>query len=168
MAFDISPDERALREEFVAAPFLSQVGVRWGSPRIDWPHDYLWVRCRSIEGCPVERYWMRLNCSQFPGSAPTGTFWDMDADKQLERARRPWGTGEVALVFRMDWPTEAEYEGPGSALYSPIDRVGLKTHSNWAAECPNTAWSDEKGIVHYLNEVHRLLDSAEYTGPGCP
>lgn len=92
----------------------------------------------------------------------------MDADKQLDRSRRPWGVGEVALVFRMDWPSEPEYGGHGAALYSPMDRVGLKTHQNWATECPNTAWSDDKGIYHYLNEVSRLLNSAEYTGPGSP
>lgn len=93
-----------------------------------------------------------------------GTFWDMEADEPLATDRRPWGEGEVGLVFRMDWP-EPKYGGHGAAFYSPVDWVALETHTDWATNHPVTAWSPNKGITHYLYEISRLLHSTEYTGP---
>jgi hypothetical protein len=164
MDFEITPDERALRADFADAPFQSQLGRLWGTPRICWPYVFLWIKSRSIAGSSIERYWVRLDCTKYPEWAPTGTFWDMDADCQLANERRPWGTGEVALVFRTDWPDDKN-GGHGSAFYTPTDRVALNTHSDWPGKYPATEWAPEKGICHYLNEIARLLDSAEYTGP---
>jgi hypothetical protein len=110
---------------------------------------------------------MRIDCSGYPKDAPTGTFWDVERDARLDDASRPWGTqgSEVELAFRIDWPDQA-HGGPGSALYLLCDRVGLQTHGDWrAAKYPGSVWTPEKGIVHYLDEVTRLLDSPEYTGP---
>jgi len=168
MGNELTPDERALRADLEAAPFQSQEGQRWGNPTIHWPYLYLWVKARFIPE-KVDRYWLRLNCAGYPKHAPTGTFWNMERDVQLENALRPWGVGEVELVFRINWPNPP-YGDPGSALYMLCDRIGLESHdSDWTeAKYPGTIWTPEKGIIYYLDEVTRLLDSQEYTGPRGP
>ena len=163
----MTPDERALRADIDAAPIQSKIGRRWGEPKVVWPFLYIWVRARPTES-KVDGYWIRLDCSGYPQEAPTGTFWDMEREIQLDVARRPWGTGEVALAFRIDWP-DAAHGGFGSALYMLCDRVGLVTHADWIKEkYPGTIWTPDKGVVYYLDEVTRLLDSTEYTGPRGP
>lgn len=160
----MTPDERALRAELSAPPFASQVDVLWGHPLLRWPFMFIRLTAREIQGSPITGYWVRINCAGFPAPGPTGTFWDMDLDMRLSADRRPWGEGEVALVFRMDWPDE-KYGGHGAAFYTPADRVALDTHQGWDTQFPAAAWTPDKGIAHYLHEISRLLHSTEYTGP---
>lgn len=162
MSNEMSPDERTLRADIEAPAFQSQIGLRWSEPKIKWPYLYLWVKARPTPS-GVERYWLRLNCEGYPQQAPTGTFWNIDADTQLQNELRPWGEGEVALAFRTNWPG-APHEG--SALYMLCDRIGIQTHGDWNSEkYPGSIWKPEKGVIYYLDEVTRLLDSEEYTGP---
>ena len=160
----MTPDERSLREETSEPTFQAQVGRLWGQPLFAWPYIYIWVRSRPIQDCAIDRYWLRVECTNFPERAPTGTFWDMSKDSRLENEDRPWGTGEVALVFRTDWPGD-ENGGHGAALYTPLDHIALSTHTDWPQKHPTTAWNNKRKFSDFLNEIARLLDSSEYTGP---
>ncbi|BDI34121.1 hypothetical protein CCAX7_61720 [Capsulimonas corticalis] len=159
----MTPDERALTADLARPPFQSQIDRRWGGAKIAWPYLYLWIRARHTPS-EIEHYWMRIDCSGYPQKAPTGTFWDMEHDVQLDNARRPWGVGEVAHIFRTDWPGP-DRGSQGSALYSPVDRVAIETHGDWPTTHAATLWKPTREIVYYLDEVARHLDSPEYTGP---
>lgn len=159
----MEPDERTLRADVESGRFQCQIDEKWGDPRIDWPYLYLWVKARPTES-GIERYWLRVNCIGYPLRAPTGTFWDMDSNAQLSDDKRPWGIEEVKLAFRPDWPDEA-HGGKGSAFYMFYDGVAISTHVDWPRTNPGRLWSQDKTIVDYLNEITRLLDSSDYTGP---
>ena len=64
----------------------------------------------------------------------------------------------MASVFRPNWKA-------GSALYLPCDRESIRGHDNWRNEMPSKIWDPAKGIVHYLELVHELLNSADYVPP---
>lgn len=163
MSAAMNPSERALRDDCSAVPFECQIGLKWGEPRIEWPYLYVWMHARPTQS-GVTGYWFRLDCSGYPQQAPTGTFWDMERNAQLDNASRPWGRGEVELTFRIDWPG-TPYQ-PGSALYLACDRIALATHSDWTPQTyPATYWTPDKGVLFYLEEVSRHLHSPEYTGP---
>jgi hypothetical protein len=158
-----TPDEVALRSDLNSVAFESQVGLRWGEPRIEWPYLYLWVAARKTSSGP-DHYWLRVDCSGYPQKAPTGTFWDIDRDLQLSNDQRPGGAGEVALAFRIDWPGP-EQTDKGSAFYILCDRIAISTHPDWTEQkYPKSIWTPKKDIGHYLDEITRLLDSEEYTG----
>lgn len=153
----MKPDERTLRDDLEAVPFQSQIGLRWGEPKIDWPYVYIWLKARATPS-GIEGYWLRIDCTGYPQRAPTATFWDMENNAQLENKKRPWGKEEVALAFRTDWEN-------GKAFYLPCDRVALESHGDWPQKHPGRIWKSEKGVIFYLDEISRLLDSEDYTGP---
>lgn len=161
----MKPDERTLRADLNSVPFQSQINLRWGEPKVDWPFVYVWVKARPTES-GVDHYWLRLDCSDYPQRAPTATFWDMEVNLKLEDAKRPWGIGEVGLAFRTDWPGDPP--GSGGAFYLPCDRIALEGHADWPEKHSRRIWKPEKGVIYYLDEVTRLLDSQEYTGPRGP
>jgi hypothetical protein len=157
MSNTMKPDERTLREDLDRAQFQSQVGLRWEESEIQWPYVYIWVKARPTPS-GVTGYWLRFDCTGYPQRAPTATFWDKTRNAKLEDASRPWGQGEVVLAFRTDWEQ-------GNALYLPCDRVALESHPEWVQQFPGRIWKPEKGVIYYLDEITRLLDSEDYTGP---
>jgi hypothetical protein len=64
----------------------------------------------------------------------------------------------VSAVFRTDWKN-------GTALYLPCDRESFAGHDNWRHEMPSKIWRPVDGIVQYLELVHELLQSRDYTAP---
>jgi hypothetical protein len=154
------PDERALRDDLHGAVFrLGVVDGLWGvGQAIDetWPNALVWVAASARDGAP-DRYYFRLECSNYPNEPPTGSFWNPDAQAPLELTKRPKGHGRVGKVFRTDW------EG-GRALYHPFDRLASRSHGDWAKKYPHLVWNRNRTIVDLLSELHGLLNCAEYTG----
>lgn len=159
----VSPAEQALFDDLAGVEF--QVGVaegRWGLPGSDlkaelpsWPSKVFWIAAAARQGSP-DRFYIRLDCTNYPVSAPTGTFWDPVSGTALSFDRRPKGTDRVARVFRTDWNN-------GTAFYHPYDRA-TADHADWPRSYPAVVWTRDHTIVDFLSMLHGLLHSREYTG----
>ncbi len=156
-AVAVLPDERALRADLAAGPFhLGEWLGRWRLGKIDWPFAQIAVVAAERPGSPPE-WWFRFDCAGYPQQAPTARPWDAETDRPLAFPRWPGGKARVPAVFRTDWMD-------GTALYLPCDRVASAGHEAWRTQHASLIWAPARGIVLYLNELHALLNSSDYTG----
>lgn len=147
----MAPDEQSLRADLVSARFLSgEDRNRWQFKKLAWPFVYVNVTARDRR-----EYTLRLDCSGFPTSPPTGTFWDLSTDSKLAFDKWPQGGERLQLAFKPGWMA-------GDALYIPCDRASIVGHEGWFAQYPQLIWKPAKGISHYLEVVHELLQSRDY------
>lgn len=147
----MAPDEQSLRADLASARFLAgEDRNRWQFETLEWPFLYVSVIARDGRS-----FVLRLNCSGFPANAPTGTFWDVDKGGRLAFADWPAGGERVRMAFRPDWKN-------GDALYIPCDSVTMVGHEGWVSQYPQLIWKPAKGISHYLEVVHDLLQSRDY------
>lgn len=151
----IGPDQRTFEADVAKAAFrLGQTEGRWRLISLTWPFAYFAVTSKD-----EREYVIRLNCTGYPHTAPTGGPWDMETDKVLAFDLWPRGRGgRVSAVFRTDWKC-------GTALYLPCDRESLTGHDNWRHEMPSKIWRPAEGIIQYLELVHELLHSRDYAPP---
>jgi hypothetical protein len=149
------PDQRAFEADVAKATFrLGEAEGRWRLIKVSWPFAFISVFAKD----GVE-YELRFNCSGYPEMAPTGGPWDVERNQILAFNRWPRGSGgRVSAVFRTDWKN-------GTALYLPCDRESFAGHENWRAEMPSKIWRPKDGIVQYLELVHELLHSRDYSPP---
>ena len=65
----MAPDEQSLRADLASARFLSgEDRNRWQFKKLEWPFVYINVIARDRR-----EYTLRLDCSGFPTTPPTGT-----------------------------------------------------------------------------------------------
>lgn len=152
-----TPDQRAFEADVARAAFrLGQLQGRWRLIRVDWPFVLIAVPARDSR-----EYVLRFNCAGYPHDPPTGGPWNLAQNTVLAPDYWPRGQGgRVSAVFRTDWKG-------GSALYLPCDRESFEGHENWRTEMPSKIWRPNEGIVQYLELVHELLHSRDYTPPLC-
>ena len=147
----MTPDEMQLRADLESARFLSgEDRGRWEFKKLEWPHLYVSVTARDNR-----KFTLRLNCSGYPTQAPTGTFWNLAMGARLPFNEWPTGGVRVSLAFKPTWKD-------GNALYIPCDRESFAGHDAWVAQYPQLVWNPTKGITHYLEVVHDLLQSRDY------
>lgn len=148
-----APDERALQADIAKPSFrLGEMDERWRLIKVEWP--YLFVSVRAKDG---EDFTLRLDCLGYPQSPPTGGPWDIEKNAVLEHTNWPRSNGgRVGAVFNPGWKA-------GTALYLPCDRESIVGHDNWRQEMPSKIWRPEDGIVQYLELVHELLNSRDYS-----
>lgn len=147
----MTPDEQSLCADLMSARFLSgEDRNRWQFCQLQWP--YLFV---NVVANDDQAYMLRLNCLGFPNSPPTGTFWDLTTNSRLSFDKWPKGSERLRLAFRPDWKN-------GDALYIPCDRESMAGHDGWVAQYPQLIWKPAKGISHYLEVIHELLQSRDY------
>lgn len=147
----MAPDEQSLRADLASARFLSgEDRNRWQFKKLEWPFAYINVIARDRR-----QYTLRLDCSGFPTTAPTGTFWDLSTNSKLNFDKWPQGGERLQLAFKSGWKN-------GDALYIPCDRESIVGHDCWFAQYPQLIWKPAKGISHYLEVVHELLQSRDY------
>ena len=147
----MAPDEQALHADLQSARFLAgEDRHRWQFKQLQWPHLLV-----SIVAKDGRAYTLRLNCSGFPSLPPTGTFWDMPTGRRLPFEQWPQGGQRIQMAFKPGWKN-------GDALYIPCDRESIAGHDAWAAQYPQLIWNPAKGISHYLEVVHELLQSRDY------
>lgn len=149
----IPPDERALRDDIAKPAFrLGEFDGKWRLADVRWPYLYVYV----VAADDVE-WLLRLDCAGFPQSPPTGGPWDSERDAVLSFDQWPKGQGgRLSAVFRPDWKG-------GTALYLPCDRLSVVGHDNWRSETPSKIWRPSDGVSQYLELVHALLQSQDYT-----
>ena len=157
------PGSRRLRADLADVPFL--IGAdegRWGlvgDPADAWPDVTFWVAAAGRPASP-ERFGLRLNFEDYPARGPSGCFWDVDAGTWLPPTDWPKGSGRVAEILRRDWAIDRRKR----ALYHPLDGVTLSTHGGWQQTHAADVWRRDRDVSHYLDMVHRLLNSNDYTG----
>lgn len=149
------PDQRAFEADVAKAAFrLGEVESRWRFIETAWPHVFIGVVAKD-----GREYVLRLDCTGYPQTPPTGGPWDKAENQMLAFDRWPQGQGgRVSAVFRTDWKS-------GTALYLPCDREGIAGHENWRHEMPSKIWRPADGIVQYLELVHELLHCRDYASP---
>jgi hypothetical protein len=150
-----APDEYGLRADVAKARFrLGEAERRWRLAGISWPYALIGVTAKD-----GREYILRFECTGYPQSPPTAGPWDPDRNAILAFDRWPRNSGgRVGAVFRTDWKG-------GSALYLPCDREAIAGHDNWRTEMPSKIWKPQEGIVQYLELVHELLNSRDYSPP---
>jgi hypothetical protein len=147
--------------EHVATPAF-QEGVaagRWElieDPRVGWPHVLIWIAAPARPKGP-DRWVFRFDLKDYPEKGPTAMPWDVTANAKLDPTLWPKGSGDVAMAFRTNW-------NGATSLYTPWDRAGMDSHSNWKTEFPGVAWKPTKTIVQYLHLTHELLATSDYHG----
>ncbi len=147
----MQPDEQALRADLSSAPFLSgEDRGRWKFHKLEWP--YLYVDIIARDG---KSFTLRLECSGYPASPPTGTFWDLPAGCRLAFDKWPAGGERIQMAFKPGWKD-------GNALYIPCDRESIIGHDAWVSQYPQMIWNPTRGITMYLGIVHNLLQSRDY------
>jgi len=153
----IGPDQRAFEADTAKAVFrLGVAEGRWRLLSTGWPFAF-------IEVASKDGLWhtLRFNCSGYPQLAPTAGPWDTTKNAILQFDRWPRGSGgRVTAVFRTDWKG-------GTALYLPCDRESIVGHDNWRIQMPSKIWRPEDGLIQYLELVHELLNSRDYSSPVC-
>lgn len=150
-------DERVFRAHLQAGPFQSGVDRgRWRLLSIDWPYAVIAVAAAPRQDAP-EEYALRFHLAGYPQAAPTAGPWDSEANGPLPAARWPQGRSRVPFAFRPGW------QG-GTALYLPCDRVSIQGHDAWRTQHPHMVWRPTGDITQYLEIVHELLTSNDYTG----
>ena len=77
-------------------------------------------------------------------------------NSKLSFDKWPQGGERLQLAFKPGWKS-------GDALYIPCDRESIVGHDCWFAQYPQLIWNPAKGISHYLEVVHELLQSRDYT-----
>lgn len=151
----ITPDERAFRADIGKPAFrLAEAEGRWRVIDIKWPHGFF-----AVTAADGQEIVLRLECSGFPQTPPTGGPWDIERNAVLafDRWSRSKG-GRVGTVFRTDWKA-------GTALYLPCDRESITGHDNWRTQFSSKIWRPADGINQYLELVHELLNCADYCPP---
>jgi hypothetical protein len=151
------PDEQAFLDEVDGGSFqLAVYRGRWRIVRVAWPIVDLHVAAASRPRGP-EAYGFRFDCTGYPQNPPTARLWETAANAPLPVNRWPGGLLRVPAVFRTDWHQ-------GSCLYLPCDRNSIPGHANWSAQHPAQIWRPGKGLQLYLEALHELLNSSDYTG----
>jgi hypothetical protein len=153
----LSPDRAALQFHLAASEFrCGEMEGRWRLLGIEWPYVRIAVAAPSRVGAPSE-YVFRFTCDGYPVNPATAQPWDEQKMLPLEGRFWPGGRVVVPSVFRPDWQM-------GRCLYIPADRLSIIGHPDWLNQHPSRLWRAERGIVCYLEQIHDLLDSPDYTG----
>lgn len=124
---------------------------RLGILRYGHPILLAWVRVRS------GHLGLRLDLTGYPGTAPAGQPWELDADAPLPTSRWPVGGRPV---FRPDWSVSNQ-----NAPYLAVDRIALRTHPEWATTLPGRAWTSTKTVCDYLEAVQEALSLSRLPAP---
>jgi len=140
---------RALEAHLASGRFKAGVARgRWQLVAVNWPYTFIKVFDR--QGRPT---CIRFDCTGYPARPPQGTPWDYAKHQQLPAHLWPRG-GRVSQVFNPAW------QG-GAALYIPCDRVSIEGHANWYTELPHLIWNASRGLMHYVEALHEVLQSHE-------
>jgi hypothetical protein len=149
------PDQRAFEADVAKARFrLGEAENRWRLLKMAWPFLYITIFAKDGRG-----FDFKFDCTGYRQAAPTGGPWDIEHNRILPFDRWPRGSGgRVSAVFRPEWKN-------GAALYLPCDRETFVGHENWRTEMPSKIWRPNDGIAQYLELVHELLHSSDYSPP---
>lgn len=152
-----APDQVLLDRDLSAPEFrCGEIEGRWRHVGTSWPYVVIRVSAAPRSGAPPQ-FTFRFECTGYRQVAPTAQLWDTEVNGPLAPQRWPTGRSIVPSVFRRDWKN-------GTCLYLPCDRRSIEGHPNWISEYPSRLWDVSRGILCYLEQLHELLNSNDYTG----
>lgn len=123
-----------------------------------WPLSLFWISVPPKGKNKIERYYLRMDLSNYNVVAPASCFWDLGKNARLENRLWPKITGPFAQAFRIDWQNPYE-------LYAPWDRGGINAHQNWVQDNMAVSWkAGQSTISRYLEIMHEILNSENYHG----
>jgi hypothetical protein len=146
----MNPDEKALVDDLESDRFMS--GADHGYWRLVARAGVLVTFDLAAKN--GRRVGVRLNCSGYPGVAPTGQLWSVPDDAPLPVAQWPQG-GRASAVFNPNWSPKF-----GGAFYFPYDRRALDGHGAWASAHPGHVWGVDKTVVDVLYLLREVLRTA--------
>lgn len=151
------PDQLTFEADLEGGAFLSGVDRgRWRLVSVDWPNAVIAVSAAQRDEAPVE-YYFRFNLLNYRADPPTAQPWDVERNQDLSFDRWPSGGPRLKAAFNPGW------QG-GAAIYIPCDRLAIAGHDQWPRLYPHMIWSPLRDITQYLQIVHELLNSTDYTG----
>jgi hypothetical protein len=153
----VSPSQKAFEAHRAKADFrLGEAEGRWKHLATVWPCAVIEVTAAARVNAPT-RYAFRFELTGYPAAAATAQPWD--AEKNAPLALNLWPTGKaiVPSIFRTGWKG-------GTCLYWPVDRVSMEGHDQWRHQHPSRLWQSSRGIICYLEQLHDLLNSSDYSG----
>ena len=154
MAEAMRPDQRLLEMEFQSPRFeLGVMRRQWRVLEYCWPVAFI-----AIVAKDGREFAFRFECSGYPNNRPAVAIWDCASGFGLAADRRPMMIGAHELVFRADWQGMQH-------LYHPMEREAFGTHGGWSTEHRYKLWNPERGLTQFLEELHRILNSAGYQVP---
>jgi len=149
--------ETVLRAHLDGGPFQSGVDRgRWRLVGLAWPNVVVAVSAAERAGAPSE-YAFRFECTGYPQVAPTAQPWSEATNAALPFECWPGGRLRVPAAFNPGWKS-------GQALYLPCDRLAIEGHDPWRTQHPSMIWSPQRDITQYLQVIHELLNSSDYSG----
>jgi hypothetical protein len=155
----IPPDRQLLERDLGAWDFrCGEIERRWHAVAMTWPWALIAVTAASRPNSPAE-YVFRFECTGYRQSPATAQPWELNSNTALPVSRWPHGRSIIPSVFRPQWKG-------GTCLYLPCDRLSIEGHVNWRVEHPARLWDSSRGIICYLEQLHDLLNSDDYTGSG--
>jgi hypothetical protein len=153
----VSPSQKALEEHLARADFrLGAAEGRWTHLSTIWPHAVFEVTAAERPKAPT-RVGFRFELTGYAAVAATARPWQPDKNGPLPFNLWPTGKLIVPSVFRPNWKG-------GSCLYWPVDRVSMDGHPHWQHQHPSRLWQPKRGIICYLEQLHDLLNSSDYSG----
>lgn len=151
-------DEQIFREHIEGGPFQSGVDLgKWQLSDIAWPYVYIKVAAASNETWPPF-YCFQFECANYPVAGVTARPWDLEKKEPLDTKKWPGGKNRVPSVFNPGWNN-------AQCLYLPCDKVAINGHPDWPSKYSQWIWKTDSDITLYLDVVHGLLNSSDYTGP---
>lgn len=154
----VSPSLRVFEEHRARPDFrLGEAEARWKHVATAWPWIIIEVRAAERRNAPSS-YAFRFELSGYAASPATAQPWDTRAKAPLAFNAWPNGKAIIPSIFRTDWKG-------GSCLYWPVDRLSIEGHDHWRHQHPSRLWQPRRGIICYLEQLHDLLNSSDYTGP---
>lgn len=151
------PDQMLLEQDLAAAEFrCGEMEGRWRHISTSWPYVVLAVSAASVPNGPTE-YAFRFDCAGYREAAATAQLWNAETNSPLQAKDWPTGRSILPSVFRPQWKE-------GRCLYLPCDRMSFQGHNDWVHQHPGRLWNSSLGIICYLEQIHELLNSKDYTG----
>lgn len=146
----MNPDEAALVDDLESDRFMS--GADHGYWRLV-ARDGVLVTF-ELAAKSGRRVGVRLDCTGYPGVAPTGQLWSIPDDAPLPVAQWPRGC-RASAVFNPEWSLQF-----GGAFYFPYDRRAIEGHGPWATAHPGHVWDIDKSVVDVLYLLREILRTA--------
>jgi len=153
----VLPDQRLLEQDLAKPEFrCPSIEGRWRLMAVRWPHVLIAVSAAPRLNSPPE-YGFRFQCLGYRQTPATCQPWDLENNCPLPFARWPMGKSIVPSVFRPTWKN-------GECLYLPCDRMSIEGHPKWVTEHAGRLWDTCRGLICYLEQLHELLNQADYSG----
>lgn len=150
----IGLDQQHLESDMEDPCFVGGLSKKaWRVVSLKWPYLLVSVRARDDR-----EFAFRLECSNYPQSAPCGELWDMENNCLLAESKWP----RSGYAFRPDVKAFV-----ANGIYMGCDRLGLQygVSQGWPNKTPNQVWTPGRKINFYLEQVYEKLNRQSYSPP---